>query len=404
MIIGFVRLALDNQGRWRARYSFEGADIRRVLPASDEVEARALAVEINKGILGGREMLPSMRPPPCKPSGEMSVTEAIRIAIRQSGGGKVHVERQMKGGNAFIGWLETNHPSVQAWHEVKPSMIAQWARELQNAGKAFDTVRLYLAPVKLASRFWATEEPDIHRDVARQARVKLQRGEPKPIPALNAQQMRAFLDWLQADTPRLHNLAMLMAFAGLRMFEAAALRERDLNLQAGNVTITDTGTHKPKNRSSYRVLPLCHDALSFIREHVTRGTVRNADTGQPVFCNAHGGAWTVNALRLSWNKAMKRARRKLDLPNRFQPHHLRASFATLARRGGCDARLLQAYLGHSRNDILGGHYEAVTTDDLRGVVAAFERAFNAENGASGWQQTGNAEQARFVSEVVSMVL
>ncbi|MEI7634935.1 MAG: tyrosine-type recombinase/integrase [bacterium] len=380
MIIGFVRLALDNQGRWRARYSFEGADIRRILPASDEVEARALAVEINKGILGGREMLPSLRPKPTTHPGGMSVNDALTIAIRNSGGGIMHKARQTRGANGFIGWLAVNHPGLVAWAELRPHMISSWARELQAAGFAFDTVRLCLFPIRQASLYWSVEEPDTHRDIARQARIRLERPPAKPIPALDATTFRRMLAWLETHSPSLHAMGLLMGGAGLRELEAGHLRECDLNLQAGTVTITDTGTHKPKNRSSYRVLPVSRMVVDGLRAYIAGQAVRNIDAGNPLFVNNAGNPWLVGALSTAWRAALDAAGRLggIQFPDRFTPHHLRATFASLCRRAGCDVRYLQAYLGHSRNDILGGHYESISTDDLRGVVAAFEQGFSQE--------------------------
>jgi len=47
--------------------------------------------------------------------------------------------------------------------------------------------------------------------------------------------------------------------------EAAHVREQDIDFAAGTVTITATAHHKPKNRASYRTVPVASMPLRALR-------------------------------------------------------------------------------------------------------------------------------------------
>jgi len=49
------------------------------------------------------------------------------------------------------------------------------------------------------------------------------------------------------------------------MLDAAALRAQDVDLDAGTVTVTDTGHHKPKTRNSCRTIPVCTEDLDALK-------------------------------------------------------------------------------------------------------------------------------------------
>ncbi len=64
-------------------------------------------------------------------------------------------------------------------------------------------------------------------------------------------------DWVNIENaPMIHCLAMLQGLCGLREQEAAYLRECDIDHLARTITITETSAHKPKNRPSYRTIPV----------------------------------------------------------------------------------------------------------------------------------------------------
>jgi integrase len=389
LTLGFVRLTLEG-GRWKARFHDPetGGDIRRLLPVASEAEATQLAMEYNKALLGGRDMVPSWRQR--KPESGLPIRKALVEAIRAGGGQESHKARQLKGTNAFMAFMSREYPDVAGWGEVRPSMVAAWVRELQESGRAYDTVRLLLAPVRHASRFWSLEDPDLYRDVAKLARVKLERTDPKAVHALDPEQAKALLAWLRVNNRPLWPLAVLAAMAGLRQLEAAAVRRADLDLDAGTVTVTKTALHAPKNRASYRTIPLHPEAVETLRTYLADSPVRDLDPEQPLFLSRTHQPWTMSALLQAWRRAL----RNMTLPAGFTAHHLRATFATLARRGGADSRYLQAFLGHSRGDVLGEHYERITTEDLRAkVVAAFATEWIGKV-ASERQQTGNADSGR----------
>ncbi len=403
LTVGFVRLRVDSAGRWHARFDdpATGGDIRRILPVTTEGEAQQLAMEYNRAVMGARDMVPSWKRAEPRQAG-LEVRKALVTAIRANGGQEQHKARQLKGANAFLAFLSQEFPSVTFWAEIRPSMFAAWIRQLQESERAFDTVRLLVCPVKAASKFWALEEPDLYRDWAKLARAKLQRTGRQPVAVLSPEQARVLLSWLSGNYRPLWPLAVLAGMAGLRELEAAAVRRADLDLEAGTVTVAKTARHTPKNRSSCRTVPLGAEAVEALRVYLDTCPVRDLDSEQPLFLSGAHKPWTLSALLQAWRRALRRAVPALGLPTAFKPRHLRATFATTARRGGADSRLLQAFLGHTRGDVLGEHYERIDVADLRKVVAAFGVAWNAPEGQKeGFrrQQTGNAENG--VAQVVS---
>lgn len=180
-------------------------------------------------------------------------------------------------------------------------------------------------------------------------------------------------------------MATLQVMAGLRMYEAAYLRQGDIEFKAATVRVDETPWHKPKNNSSHRTIPLPAAVLDVLQG------VQAIDPLEPLFANSRkaGKPWNFEGLATAWRRciAAARADTDLDLPAGFIAKNFRHTFATMALQAGAGEVYLKRYMGHSANDILGNHYLAITDADLQrevtGKFAAYWRKV--------WQLSGNAK-------------
>lgn len=358
--IGSVSIASDGPKRWRLRYRDPetARDVRRRLSGIGEKEAHAVAMHINRELLESGGYVPGARKP--LPSIAEGLAEAIRLRSTRPGTTRTragHAER-------FVRWLAERYPKVNGWDQIRPSVVQEFAIELERKGRAFDSVRLAVAPIKLGWRHMAENFPDRVRPLPR---IRITPPAPREIECLEADEVATLLDWLRTNAPDLWPMATLQALCGLRVLEAAALRECDIALGAGTLTVADTGYHKPKNTSSYRTIPLCDEAAAVLRHTMANQTIRPA-SGE-LFVNRYGGHWKKDALGLRWRRVLKRAARDTGMTRLSEqtPRRLRSSFATMAGRLGASDRLVGVSMGHSGRSMLAKHYRRIDLAELRTV-------------------------------------
>ena len=143
------------------------------------------------------------------------------------------------------------------------------------------------------------------------------------------------------STPRgLRDRAMIEVLyaTGLRVSELVALRQPDLNLEAGYLTCTGKGDKQ-------RLVPLGDQAVDWVRRYVrdARGALLKGRASPRLFLNARGGALS----RVGFWKILKGHGLQAGLPRGLSPHVLRHSFATHLLDRGADLRAIQMMLGHA---------------------------------------------------------
>jgi integrase len=166
-------------------------------------------------------------------------------------------------------------------------------------------------------------------------------------------------------------MAVLQGLCGLRVWEACYLRKADINLREGVVIITKTPLHEPKNRNSYRTIPIPGEAVQAIEETIQNAKVCSLSE---VFLSKTGLTWNRNSLASAWRRALEQARVELGNPRLLEipPKKLRAFFGTTASRLGAPDRILKSYMGQAPGDILGEHYRAVDLSELKAVSGRME--------------------------------
>ena len=358
--IGKVSVVPVGKDGWCIRYQDPASkrDVRRRLDGLSTKQIHETATHISHELLTKGGYIPGKGP--SAPTIAEGLAEAIGLANTLEATRKERARRAMK----FVEWLAEHHPGVKTWDQLRPGMVQAYAVQLERAGKAFDTVRLDVAPIKLTWRYMADNYPDLVRPMPR---IKLTPAPPREIECLEPAEVAVLLEWLRDNAPNLWPMACLQALAGLRMLEAARLREQDVDLAAKTVTVTDTGFHRPKTRSSYRTIPVCDEVVASLRVAMTAQKIKPA-TGE-LFTNSRGDLWQRTALGHRWTNTLRRFVRHTDNPRFAQipARKLRAAFVTMAGLLGVPDRLLKVYVGHSPGDILGAHYRRVDVAELRTV-------------------------------------
>lgn len=310
-------------------------------------------------------------------------------------------------GARFIRWLAQRYPRVKRWHELRPSMLQAYVLELEERGLAFDSIRLAIAPIKLAWRFASENWPDIRP----LPRIKMPRQPRHEIDNLEPAEVQALLDWLREFAPDVWPMATLQALAGLRTLEAAAIRREDVDLQARTLAVVSTDHHKLKTPESHRIIPICDEIVEALRIAITNQKVIPQD-GE-LFTNQNGELWTKDALMRRWRRIRKHIaaepkekirsngrklkvqkngiglKRAAEVPAR----RLRSSFGTMASRLSLPDYLIKRYIGHVATDTFGRHYRKITLAELMMVSERMNNWRKLAESDPSWQNCGNTDFA-----------
>lgn len=163
---------------------------------------------------------------------------------------------------------------------------------------------------------------------------------PRRLPGvLSPAEIDRLIAAVEGDEPadlRDRALLELLAAAGLRVSEAAALDVRDLDLRDGTVRVRGKGN---KERLALFGAP----ARAALGRYLQRGRPALASGKETaLFLNRSGGRLTVRSIQ----QLVRKYAVKAGLPQAVHPHLLRHSFATHLLDGGADLRLVQELLGH----------------------------------------------------------
>lgn len=168
--------------------------------------------------------------------------------------------------------------------------------------------------------------------------------------SLSLEEVDRFLD--SVGVPWARMALTLQITCGLRIGEVLALRSKDLDLQAGTVTVAGTvakvgelgarslQVQDPKTPASFRtlaLLPATVPSLKAWRE--SRGELKPEAL---LFCDVFGRPLNDDVLRRLHKKAAASIGRA-----ELKDHDLRATAATLAAAAGASVREIQAMLGHT---------------------------------------------------------
>ncbi|MBN1656564.1 MAG: site-specific tyrosine recombinase XerD [Deltaproteobacteria bacterium] len=208
----------------------------------------------------------------------------------------------------------------------------------------------YLVAEQLISRnpLESVESPRINRKLPRQLT------QDEVVRLLNAPDL---------GNPRgIRDSAMLhtMYATGIRVSELVALKQAEVNLKRGYLTVTGKG-------NKGRLVPLGEIACEAIRIYVDSVREEWARPDEPLlFVTSRKTGMTRQAF---W-KLIKRYAREVAIEKEITPHVLRHCFATHLLQGGADLRVVQTLLGHA--DISTTQiYTHVTGEHLRAMHSRY---------------------------------
>jgi integrase/recombinase XerD len=172
--------------------------------------------------------------------------------------------------------------------------------------------------------------------------LTMRQGVP-PLPlALDTTDMRVLLDTPDPSSPlgrRDRALLELLYSAGLRVSEAIALGQANLDRDANCVRVVGKGSRE-------RMVPLGSHARRRLDEYLSlsRPVLTAGKRPRPeIFLSQRGTRLSRQGV---W-KLLKQHLRHACLDSRVSPHSLRHAFATHLLDGGADLRAVQAMLGHA---------------------------------------------------------
>jgi integrase len=175
------------------------------------------------------------------------------------------------------------------------------------------------------------------------------------VAPLSLAQVRTLL--AAARSERLYALFLLAVTTGARQGELFALRRRDIDLEAGTLSISGTlqedgSIAPPKTARGRRRIDLAPDVVAALRAHIADNPPGDADL---LFTSTDGSAIRKsNFIRRDWAPLLKKA----DLPpTKF--HTLRHTAATLMLSSAVHPKVVQEMLGHSSIEMTMDVYSSV---------------------------------------------
>lgn len=170
--------------------------------------------------------------------------------------------------------------------------------------------------------------------------------------------------------PRYRLLVLLAAFTTLRFGELAALRRRDIDLEALTVTVRRARAElqngrlfdkAPKSAAGMRAVSFPAELLGEVTRHLEQYAAPGCDGH--VFVGPQGGQLRRSNFRDDWLKARKAA----GITAELHFHDLRDTGNTLASTAGASTRELMTRMGHSssRAALI---YQHMTSDRDRAIA------------------------------------
>ncbi|MDH3027031.1 tyrosine-type recombinase/integrase [Gordonia alkanivorans] len=253
---------------------------------------------------------------------------------------------------------------------VKPSQVRSWVTELEAAGAGVATVENALGVLRGVLAL-AVEDRLLPSNPA--AGVKPPRRVPRQHRFLTHQQVAA----LAKECGRDGTVVLFLAYTGLRVGEAAALRLADVDFLRRRVSVT-------RSVSEVRGHGLVWSAT---KTYESRSVPFPAFLAEPLSRLAAGrgrdellfGRGQEEPLRVgNWRRrvytpAVKRCRENDATFPQLTVHDLRGTAASLAVSAGANVKAVQTLLGHASAAVTLDTYASLFPDDLEAVADALDR-------------------------------
>jgi integrase len=270
--------------------------------------------------------------------------------------------------------------------KLTPMHVAKMLRDMEAEGYSPRT-RQYARSILRRALSWAAQAGLVQVNAAALAQGPKVPTSAKLTDKLTAAEARKVLDTAKGD--RLEALAVLVLRRGLRRGEALGLRWVDVDLDAGELTVSGSLKEEPGGRSyvdapktfaSARTIPLGAEVTAALRAHRKRQAAEQLAAGALwrdrgyVFTRTDGRPLSLNATSQWFSALTEQAgigRRRL--------HASRHTCATLMLDEGVPLEVVSAVLGHSNLSITATVYARVTADSKRRALAQIDAAIGTED-------------------------
>ncbi|MFG1779062.1 tyrosine-type recombinase/integrase [Micromonospora sp. NPDC049048] len=217
------------------------------------------------------------------------------------------------------------------------------------------------------------------------------RNRPSPVMVWMPEQAGRFLDHAERRDIALYAMFLLILHRGLRRGEACGLRDHDVDLDAGYLTVVEqittvgyTPIVRPvKSDAGDRIIPLGPKTIIALRAYLdmrrrwqhVNGT-QWSNTGR-FFVRPDGKEWHPQTISDRFDRLVAKA----GLPP-VRLHDLRHCAATYLRHGGADMKEVQETLGHSTISLTSDTYTSVILELERGRADAVADLIPRDNRAA----------------------
>lgn len=178
------------------------------------------------------------------------------------------------------------------------------------------------------------------RKIQRPRRTAANKGRRFPAEILSEAEVAALLKACSPKAPtgiRNRALITIMYRAGLRVSEALALFPKDVDADAGTITVLHGKGDKR------RIVGLDPGAFAVLARWLDRRTALGINGRYRIFCTLRGASVQSAYVRA----LLPRLAAKAGIEKRVHPHGLRHTHAAELAREGTPLNLVQAQLGHS---------------------------------------------------------
>ena len=247
------------------------------------------------------------------------------------------VEAYTSDAEAFVGWIDRTHPSVDV-EDVTAELVADWVEYLvAEEGKKRTSQARKLASIKSLFRYLTLAGVIEASPCTSVCAPKPQRPLPEVLTVEEIDRAIATIDLSASAGHRDRAIFEMLYSLGLRVSELVGLRFMDIHAEDGVVVVSGKG-------GKQRLVPLSGEAVRQLGLYLQcRPTPDGAENNDYIFLNQRGRRLT----RMSVFNIVKKAVADAGIEKSVSPHTLRHSFATHLLQGGANIRQVQELLGHS---------------------------------------------------------
>ncbi|MFC5999353.1 tyrosine-type recombinase/integrase [Quadrisphaera sp. GCM10027208] len=312
-------IAKRSDGRWRARYR-DAAGKEHARHFTRKVDAQRWLDEVTAAVVTGQYVDPA--------TARTTVSEWCRTWLDGYSTRKPSTVRQAE---VHIRQIEAAFGSMQL-SAVRPSQVRSWTSRLRAEGLSESYV--YALHARLSQVMADAVHDGILARNPCSRRTSPGAGKQRPYVATTEQVWALY----EAFPEHLRVAVLLGAFVGLRVAEACGLRVADVDFMRGVVLpVQQYPGETLKTETSRTPVPIPAELAVELSASVA------AWPGETVVTDGMGGPaspWAVE-------RAVRSARKRIDLPEGFRFHDLRHYLASLLIGSGADVKVVQARLRHA---------------------------------------------------------